>query len=144
VIGLTLVNVEEERTVKTQTVALIDSDGRVSHVNPEIKLNLYMLVTSNFANYPTALEHLSAVIRFFQSKNVFYSQNSPTLPQSIGKLVAELYTINFEQQNHLWGSLGAKYVPSVIYRLRLLIIQEGLKTDEQAPTAAIGLTSKGV
>jgi hypothetical protein len=144
VIGLTLVNVEEERTVKTQTTAVMDDGGRISHVNPDIKLNLYMLVSANFANYSTALEHLSAVIRFFQARNVFNPKNSPTLPESIGKLVAELYTINFEQQNHLWGYLGAKYIPSVVYRLRLLAIQEAMKTDDQTPIMVIDFNAKGM
>jgi hypothetical protein len=143
-IGLTLVNVEEERTVKTQTTAVMDDRGRISHVNPDIKLNLYMLVSANFANYPTALEHLSAVIRFFQTKNVFNPKNSPNLPESIGKLIAELYSANFEQQNHLWGALRAKYMPSVIYRLRLLIIQEAMKTDDQVPAMVIDISARGI
>jgi hypothetical protein len=144
VIGLTLVNVEEERVLKSQTTAVVDEAGRVSHLNPEIKLNLYMLVTANFTNYPTALEHLSAVIRFFQAKSVFTSKNSPLLPDAISKLMAELYTLSLEQQNHLWGALGSKYMPSVLYRLRLLAIQEGLKSDDQMPTMVINFESKGI
>ena len=144
VVGLTLVSVEEERVLKCQTTAVVDEAGRVSHVNPDLKLNIYMLVTANFANYPTALEHLSAVIRFFQAKNVFTSKNSPLLPDSVAKLVAELYTLSFEQQNHLWGALGTKYMPSVLYRIRLLAIQEGLRSDDQVPAMVINFESKGI
>jgi hypothetical protein len=32
--------------------------------------------------------------------------------------------MNFEQMNHLWGILGGKYIPSVLYKLRLIPIQE--------------------
>ena len=132
-IGLTLVNVEEERVTKSQKPVQISSDGMVSEVNPEIKLNLFMLVTSNFKKYDTGLQYLSAVIRCFQSRNVFTPDSTPEMDPALKKLIVELFTLNLEQQNHLWGSLGAKYMPSVIYRLRLVTVQEAVKKSEQAP-----------
>jgi hypothetical protein len=38
----------------------------------------------------------------------------------------ELYSLSLEQQNQLWGSLGAKYLPSAIYKVRLVVIDRGL------------------
>lgn len=143
-LGLTLVNVEEERVVKSQTAITRSSDGRISYINPEIKLNLYILITAYFNNYNTALGHLSGAIRFFQGKNVFTHDNTPALHSDIQKLIAELYTLNFEQQNHLWGALGAKYLPSVIYRIRLIAIQEALKADEQPSVSIVNFTSTGL
>ena len=35
-----------------------------------------------------------------------------------------MYTLNFEQINHLWSILGAKYLPSVLYKVRQLTIEE--------------------
>jgi len=32
----------------------------------------------------------------------------------------ELYTLTFEQLNHLWGSLGGRQVPFAMYKLRLV------------------------
>ena len=32
----------------------------------------------------------------------------------------ELHSLTFEQINHLWGSLGGKQVPFVMYRARML------------------------
>lgn len=57
---------------------------------------------------------LSFIISFFQNKNVFNHQNSPELDEKIEKIIVDLYTLNLEQQNHLWGALGAKYMPSVV------------------------------
>lgn len=141
-LGLTLVNIEEERVVKSQNAVSIAGDGRVSVVNPEIKLNLFVLISANFTNYDTGLQFLSAAVKCFQSKNVFTPDNTPSLDPSIQKLIVELFSLDFEKQNHLWGSLGAKYLPSVLYRVRLVAIQEGIKQAEQAPITIYDLKEK--
>jgi hypothetical protein len=66
------------------------------------------------------------------------------LDPGIIKLIVELYTLNFEQQNHLWGFLGAKYMPSVMYKARLLSIQEAHAADDQPPIRIINFTDKSV
>lgn len=130
-IVFTLVNVEEERSVKAQSPYL--SNGTtVSVVNPEIKLNLYLLVTSHFDDYKESLKFLSYAISFFQAKAFFNKQNSPSLDTSIEKLVLDLYTIPIEQQNYLWASVGAKYLPSVVYKIRLLTVQQGVALESGA------------
>ena len=143
-LGMTLVNVEEERVVKAQKAVHKSNEGNYSTVNPEIKLNLYILITANFTQYTTSLKYLSGVIRFFQSKNVFNQQNSPSMPSTIEKLIVDLYTLNLEQQNHLWGSLGAKYMPSVLYRVRMITVQENLITAELPPVKEIRSENEGM
>jgi hypothetical protein len=142
-VGIFLVNIEEERVMRSQSGYFTGSDGRVSHANPEVKLNLYALVAVNFAKYKTGLEYLSAAIRFFQGKSVFTPDNTPEMDPAIQKLIVEMMTLNFEQQNHLWASLGAKYLPSVLYRIRMLIMQEAMAFDEQPPVSTIHLAAKG-
>ena len=36
----------------------------------------------------------------------------------------ELYTMNFEQVNHLWSTLGGKYLPSVLYKMKMIVISD--------------------
>lgn len=141
-LAITLVNVEEERTLKSQNTVSISPNGNVSQVNPEIKLNLFVLVSANYQKYNTALQYLSAVVRCFQANNVFTKEKVPGMDPSIEKLIVELYTLNFEQQNHLWGTLGAKYIPSVLYRVRLIAIQEAIKSAEQKPIKKIHISDK--
>ena len=112
--------------------------------NPELKLNLYILLVANFALYKTGLEFLSGAIGFFQSKNVFTHDNTVDLDPAIQKLIVEMHTLSFEQQNHLWGSLGAKYLPSIMYKVRLLSIQEGHAKDEQPAVRAIRISERGI
>ncbi len=132
-IGVTLVNIEEERVVKSQKAYTTAYDGSIVYCNPNIKLNLFVLLIANFGDYKTGLQYLSGVIRYFQYKNVFTSENTPTLDVGIEKLIVELYSMNFEQQNNLWSSLGAKYMPSVLYRVRMLTIQEALTSEIASP-----------
>ncbi|MCH7772326.1 MAG: DUF4255 domain-containing protein [Bacteroidetes bacterium] len=141
-LAITLVNVEEERILKSQNTVSILPNGNVSKVNPEIKLNLFILVSANYQNYNTALQYLSAVVRCFQANNVFTKEKVPGMDPSIEKLLVELYTLNFEQQNHLWGALGAKYMPSVLYRVRLITIQEAIQSAEQKPIKKIHISDK--
>jgi hypothetical protein len=125
-VGLTLINIEEERTNKAQSFTQVMSDGRPSTVSPEIRLNLFILFAANFSDYLTAIKYLSAVLGFFQSNTVFTPRTFPALDPEIERLVVELSSLSLEQQNHLWGYLGGKYLPSVLYKVRVVRIQESL------------------
>jgi hypothetical protein len=137
-LGLCLVNLEEERVLKSQTTVQSNADrSRLSHINPEIRLNLYVLIAANFTTYLTGLKYMSGAVRFFQSKSYFTRQNTPDMDTGLEKLVIELHSLNFEQQNHLWGALGAKYLPSVLYKVRLVTISEAAASDDQPPITAL-------
>ncbi|MFT3910796.1 MAG: DUF4255 domain-containing protein [Ferruginibacter sp.] len=130
-IVITLVNVEEESTLKNINPVKKNPPGFAQYENPPVFLNLYVLVSCNYNgdDYVHALERLAAVIRFFQSRNSFSSGNSsgvtgPTADAIDLRFTMELYTLTFEQINHLWGSLGGRQVPFVMYKLRLVAITE--------------------
>ena len=48
---LTLVNIEEEKALKSQTPYIREPNGSALKINPEIKLNLQILFSANFKNY---------------------------------------------------------------------------------------------
>ena len=130
-IVITLVNVEEESTLKNISPLKKGTSGSAFYENPPVFLNLYVLITCNYSgnDYILALRRLSAVIRFFQSCNSFSTRNSTntTTPPADSvdlKFTMELYTLTFEQINHLWGSLGGRQVPFVMYKLRVVAITE--------------------
>jgi hypothetical protein len=131
---ITLVNVEEESTLKNQPAAKRPFIGNAIYKNPPVYLNLYVLLTCNYTgdHYTLALKRLSYIIRFLQSKNSFSISSSvsggtvnvddPDIADL--KFTLELYTLTFEQINHLWGSLGGRQMPFVMYKLRLVAITE--------------------
>lgn len=136
---LTLVNSEEESSLKNSSRYARTPTG-IQYIEPPVYLNLYILITSvpgltQTDAYEFALHRLSLVIKFFQNKRCFTIKNSPFTSVSDDsdlnqgqkeelRLTAELYTLTFEQINHLWGSLGGKQVPFAMYKIRLVKIQE--------------------
>lgn len=132
---LSLVNVEEESVFKNMLSTRKNPfTGGVEYLNPPVYLNLYILISCTLPaegeKYRKALARLSLVIQFFQNKKIFTLNNSPNT--SFGndpnmenlKIIMDLYTLTFEQINHLWGSLGGKQVPFVMYKARLVQIED--------------------
>ncbi|MCC6371529.1 MAG: DUF4255 domain-containing protein [Bacteroidia bacterium] len=151
-LGVSLINVEEEKIFKEQQTVFRNSTGVIEKYNPEIKLNLYMLVCANYVNdpqitdddkYEQGLTQLSNVISFFQGKNVFTPENTPALGNtSLKKLVVELYSYSFEQQYNFWSILGAKYLPSVLYKIRLLAFQEKQVQNQNLPITGFTINTQ--
>ncbi|MEM9392034.1 MAG: DUF4255 domain-containing protein, partial [Bacteroidota bacterium] len=154
-IGLSLINIEEERVFKDQRTTIINEDGITEHINQEVKLNLYILISANFQDnatnlstndYKEGLKQLSYVISFFQAKNVFTVDNSPALANDglIRKLVVELYSYSFEQLYNFWSVLGTKYLPSVLYKVRLIRYQEKAVQAANLPIEKVKINSLGI
>ena len=140
---MSLVSIEEETSLKNgSTYRQHDSFTKV-RVNPILFMNCYVLFainSTNETNYLNALLLLSNVISFFQHKHVFTHENTPALDPKIEKLIAELYSPNFEQMNHLWAMLGGRYMPSVLYRLRMLMMED-TQPESQSIITTIDINS---
>ncbi len=116
-----LVNIEEETTLKSSYGASSSSGGYVVGAG-DIHMNLTILFSALFQgkNYVEALKFLSGVIYFFQSKPVFTSSNTPGLSSNIEKVVFDIANISYHDMNAIFSMMGAKYMPSVVYRVRML------------------------
>lgn len=124
-LGMSLVNLEEERKIKDQKFYREDATGKQIKVNPQIKLNMYVLFTAKLEDhYDQALEYLGLIVQFFQANTYFNTKTHPGLDPGVEKLIVDLYTLSFEQQNNLWGSLSTRYLPSVLYKVRLVAVQD--------------------
>jgi hypothetical protein len=133
-IVITLVNIEEESALKNQSPQKRPFIKSAVYQNPPIYLNLYILFTCNYSgdHYQLALRRLSYIIQFVQSKNSFSTASSVAaasldlsqLGVSDLEFTLELYTLTFEQINHLWGSLGGRQVPFVLFKMRLVAITD--------------------
>jgi hypothetical protein len=129
---LSLVNVTEDHTLKNGPHHRHEA-GRIVYENRPVNLYLFLLFSANHPVYATAVKQLGRVIEFFQGQNSFTARNSPdfteisaTQEELAGlRIVVELQSLTFEQVNHLWGSLGGKQVPFVLYRARLVSLTTG-------------------
>ncbi|MEX6627284.1 DUF4255 domain-containing protein [Tenacibaculum salmonis] len=129
---LSIINLEHEKVVKTRGEYVPNGRGSFSKVNPAVHLNLYLLVSANYnsANYMEALKMLSNVIGVFQASKVFKPETYPELDASIERLTFEIYNIPIQELSHIWSGIGAKYVPSMVYKVRMISIQKG-RANEQ-------------
>jgi hypothetical protein len=141
-IGASIINIEEERVVKTHLPQRAYLNGQHAISEPDLKLNLYILFAANFGPkvYDQALKYLSFILRYFQSHPAFTPDEFSGLDSRIEKLALELVSTNFEQWNQIWGCNGGKQLPSLIYKARMLVIQPETPTSVRPPLATIGAT----
>ena len=135
---VTVVNVEKEITGKSNASPI--TGGTIANKSLSMNINLYVLFSAYFSssNYGEALRFLAFVIAYFQDKNVFTPANTPKLDKGIDKLVFEMATISPEQLNNIWASLGAKYMPSVVYKMRMLTFDESIIKEYRPIVANVG------
>jgi Pvc16 N-terminal domain len=130
---MSLVNLQEETTLKNSPYYRVEK-GRTIYQNPPVYLNLFILFSVLHNQYDTALRLLTRVVECFQSQTDISFATTPTpgnLSQDV-KIVPDLYSLTFEQLNQLWGSLGGKQVPFVLYRARLVTIEAQKRQGEGA------------
>lgn len=117
-----LINIAEDRKFRNADQYIGEvKNGIRTQMNPRIRIELLILFVSKFDDYDQALQFLSYVIKFFQSNKVFTPLNSPELAEeNIEKIVIDLISLPLEEQNQVWHSLNTSYLPSVLYKVRLL------------------------
>ncbi|PKV49108.1 uncharacterized protein DUF4255 [Aquimarina sp. MAR_2010_214] len=128
-IVLTLLHTEEETTLRNFPNHSIEGT-KVAYRNHKIHLNLYMMFSANRTDYTESLKSISRVMEFFQAKRTFTQANTSFDRELDGmntikefKFNVELFTPSFEEMNFIWGTLGGKQYPTVIYKVSVLEIE---------------------
>jgi len=114
---VTLVNLEYETNKQFYGGQRLDA-GQISRVNPSVCFNLDILISANFDDYAESLKFLTAAIRFFQENISFSRANNPMMPEGISMLKVEIENTPSGKIHNLWTALGAKYLPSIVYKIR--------------------------
>ncbi len=130
---VSLVNIEKEVITMRQPVAGGASRSIVSR--PPVCLNLSVLFAANFSsgNYKEALKFISSSIGFFQAHPVFDHQNTPDLDTRIEKMTLEIQNLGITELSNLWGILSGKYMPSILYKVRMLTLDSAEIAGESVP-----------
>jgi len=127
---LTLINLDEEKTLKNLPNYKVINKQSTEYKNPPIHLNLYLLISANCNTYVNSLRSISKTIEFFQGKSIFTSENTIyTVKEDFDvlnnfKLIVNLHTPTFEELNHIWGTLGGRQLPSAIYQIQMIEIDK--------------------
>lgn len=93
---------------------------------PPVHLNLQLIIAANFRGeqMPAGLDMLSMAILMLQAHPVWDALRFPDMPEGVGDLAFEMETLSYQEQSHLWGAIGAKYMPSVVYKMRMLTLED--------------------
>lgn len=125
---LSLVKIEEDSSLKSTSL-----NPSKSLQQAPISINLYLLFAASIelSNSEKAYKYLSEVVRFFHNKPLFNPQNSPNLGNgALEKISMELVNQSFEEQSQMWSMLGSPYLPSLVYRVRILSLgSDSIQTE---------------
>ena len=133
-----LVNIEEERIIRPGDLyATRTENGVISGTQPELRLELLILFVAHFNDYKEALRHLSMIIKYFQINRIFTKENSPTMNPEIHKLVMELTNMSLVDQNQIWEALRVSYMPSIAYKVRMVVFNDDETMDVSGKVARV-------
>ncbi|MBB6369146.1 Pvc16 family protein [Chryseobacterium shigense] len=150
-ITLSVVNIQEDKTLKNQSVYQKNTISNTvdKYAHPTKYLNISILFASynkDHSQYLVGLEKLQSIIDFFQQNNSFYYHlntnevityytydgKSDTEKKDYSKITFLLVSLSMDQLNQMWSYLGSKYMPSVLYEMRVLPVQKNTKVNEKA------------
>ncbi len=134
---LFLVNVERE-TLPFNNLPTRTGVGRSADSSPSVHLTLSIMVAANFSgrHYPDALKFLSNSVSFFQRNPIFDHSNTPELESRIDRLVLDIENLSITDLSNLWGILGGKYVPSILYKMRMVTFSARDVISQTPPISA--------
>lgn len=124
---VTLANMQQETmNTRRNNATLLDAP---------ININMYALISAYFIedNYQDSLKYLSGVVSFFQANKVFNHQNTPDLDPEIDKVTFEISNMNIQELSQLWGIIGGKYLPSLLYKIRMVPLTDGNFLGDMPP-----------
>jgi len=121
---VTLVNIERDGTNQGH-------GGGFSRGDLPVHINLYVLFSAYFNDYIEALKFTSGVIGFFQA--------NPTFTYMGNTVKVELHNVDFRELGNLWTAVGAKCLPSALYKIRTLNMDEDNIRDTIPPVSGISM-----
>lgn len=124
---ITVVRTEEESTLRNfpnnKLVQQNNGNYAIDKRFPKIHLNYYLLFSATLS-YDMSVAAIHRIIKYFQThKNFQFASDESDI-----HLTLELVSPTFEQINYMWGTLGGKQFPHVLYKAR---VSELEFTEEQ-------------
>lgn len=132
---ITLLNIEEESTLKNRSrynkVLISENPTQydMKMESPPAYINLYVMISANRTSYANALVNISKVIEVFQSNSVLEYHDPADHHENNFSFRIELHSIPFDQLSYVWGLLGGKVLPSVLYKISVIKIVAADTTD---------------
>lgn len=127
-IAITLVKIEKEAFVNRPTSIYRDR-LKTNHADagydtmPILDINFYIQFAVYNSSYLEALKQLGYILSYFQSHTVINNDTVTSLQGTgVDKLIFEIMSYSHQELSNLWSQLGAKYIPSVVYKMRMITL----------------------
>ncbi|MDR0657648.1 MAG: DUF4255 domain-containing protein [Mediterranea sp.] len=120
-IHLFLVNIERETTGGISHSRQAVTDGQYWKGSPVWQLNLYVILAAVFneKQYAEGVQLLSGAVAFLQANNTFAPSRTSV------NISVEPVNIQPSELSNLWSILGGQYHPSLLCKLRNIVIDAG-------------------
>lgn len=111
---------------------------------PPVHLDIYFMLASGHDPdiYGEGLKLISAALMFFQANPVMTPRTAPEMPAGLNQLSIDIANLRSEEIGQLWGNLGGRYVPSVMFKVRSVLIDAGAVTSVTPLIRAPGALAK--
>ncbi len=140
-----LIHVEEERQLRAADPYLhVQEDGRPRRGQPDLRLVLHVLFVARFKQYDSAWEHLAKVIEYMQSHRIIDRGSELELPVGIERLTFELISQSLSEQSNLWTMLRTSYLPSVLYRVGLVVLRDARPAVQEQVTQPLTINVRNM
>jgi len=135
---ITLVSIEKEPTTVGPK-----KDGK-----QRVHINFYLLFSCYFsnANYSEALKFLDFTMNFLNDNNsmdITEGGGAKSTSSSGGlKVQIEIESLSLDQTSNLWSTIGAKLMPSALYKVRMIPLDSGSLTEFRPSAAVLSSNTK--
>lgn len=119
-IGVSFVNMERETGSGIHFKHQSTENNYSRKTPPSWQLNIYVLISAIFSEkqYAESLQLFSGTISFLQKNNLLEIQDTASV------FTIEPVNLSFHEQSNLWGILGGNYYPSILCKIRVLMVDE--------------------
>ncbi|WP_341366036.1 DUF4255 domain-containing protein [Yoonia sp. BS5-3] len=141
-LALFVTNIAEDPMPRQNRGRAASVMGRTADA-PPLHLDIYAMLAANHDPniYTEGLKMLSAALMFFQTYPVMTPQNTPQMPRDMQQLSFEISNLRPEEMGQMWGNLGGRYVPSVMFKIRTITLSSGaiksIKPTIRKPSAGV-------
>ncbi|TDK50616.1 DUF4255 domain-containing protein [Algoriphagus formosus] len=134
-----LLSVEEETTLRNKSPRQSGGGSGFLDKSSPLFLNLHLVFCANFKskNYLEGLNYISQILSFFQHQKVMNPGSIPGMSKRVEKITFELCNLNYDNISQVWSAIGSKLLPSVIYKVGLVVFDD---TPIKGITPAISST----
>ncbi|SLM64537.1 MULTISPECIES: DUF4255 domain-containing protein [Dickeya] len=112
----------EKETLPHRNQAMM-SNNRYTLATQPLYVRVNIMVAANFTGtqYPQGLTMLAHAMAFLHKNPQFNRYNAPDMDGAIEQILVEMENLPRQDVALLWQMLGSRYLPSTVYRLRVMI-----------------------